>query len=140
MLLTIPLFQRVRHNFVLPREQTTSWVTQCKFFFISQTNTQLNLTSVSASKKTHFLNCDNLQQCSFVNVTPNSGLASNLRLAESLLSKILTSWIKSNTLESCSLEINELSSINQETNSKFLISPMERKGILLTEQSVTIWC
>lgn len=48
------------------------------------------LTRVSASKKTHFSNCVNCQQCSLVNVMPNSGRDSNAKFAASFESNTFT--------------------------------------------------
>lgn len=62
------------------------------------------LTRASASMKTHFSYCVSLQQCSLVNVIPNSGLCSTARLASSFESNTLTSFTKLNTDDSFSLE------------------------------------
>ena len=53
-------------------------------------------TSVSASMKTHLLNCVRRQQCSLVNVTLRSGRPSSCRLMASRLSSTSTSttWSK----------------------------------------------
>lgn len=49
------------------------------------------LTSVSASRNTHFSNCTRRQQWSFVKVTPNSGRLSRAKLAASCESSTFTS-------------------------------------------------
>ncbi len=70
------------------------------------TNTRKHwrLTKVSASRKTHFENCVNLQQCSFVKVIPRSGRVNNARFTLSRLSRTFTSATTSNTSESCCLQ------------------------------------
>lgn len=72
---------------------------------LSKSSSQFTKTSVSASKKTHFSNCVNLQQCNFVNVIPNSGRDKSAKLAESFESKTSTSCTTLKTARSFSLKI-----------------------------------
>lgn len=55
-------------------------------------------TNVSASRKTHFSNCVNRQQCSLVKVMPSSGRANSAKLAASFESNTLTSCTTSKTV------------------------------------------
>lgn len=57
-------------------------------------------TIVSASMKTHFENCVSSQQCSFVSVTPSSGLFISAKCAESPLSNTFTNTTSSKTFSS----------------------------------------
>jgi len=61
------------------------------FIWDSAYTIELHLTSVSASRKTHFSNWTRRQQWSFVKVTPSSGRESRARLAASCESSTLTS-------------------------------------------------
>ncbi len=69
------------------------------------------LTSVSASKNTHFLYCVRVQQWSLVKVTPSSGRRSQVRWALSLLSNTSITTTSSNTSSRANLgkciKINE---------------------------------
>lgn len=58
----------------------------------------IQLTNVSASRKTHFSYCVKRQQCNFVNVMPSSGRASNAKLAASFESSTFTSCTKLKTV------------------------------------------
>lgn len=66
-------------------------------------------TNVSASRKTHFLNCVNFQQFNLVNVTPNSGRLSKRKFASSFESNIFTSCTELNTEAKFDLKIKFLS-------------------------------
>lgn len=76
----------------------------CRLLKYNILKKQTKLTKISASKKTHFENCVSFQQCSFVNVTPNSGRLINNKFASSSLFKISTSTTRSNTLNNLSLK------------------------------------
>lgn len=61
------------------------------------------LTRASASRKTHFSYWVSLQQCSLVNVMPNSGLAKRAKFASSLESSTFTSITTEKTAANFSL-------------------------------------
>lgn len=55
------------------------------------------LTTTSASKKTHLSNWVRFQQCSLVNVIPSSGRFKTAKFAASLESRTSTTWTRSKT-------------------------------------------
>lgn len=55
------------------------------------------LTTTSASKKTHLSNWVRFQQCSLVNVIPSSGRFNTAKFAASLESRTSTTWTRSKT-------------------------------------------
>lgn len=93
----IPHDRTIHRSFSQPKNKydiklkISSWTTTMSTTTSKKYRNKIH-TKVSASKNTHFSNWTSLQQCSFVNVIPNSGRANKAKLAESFESKMSTSW------------------------------------------------